>query len=81
MNAEEQQLDADAEVGAHKTHKVEDVARDAPAAVPEEMMTEEKSMNSFVSQKTEVFEKIDEPLRQCKSKVSTMTRSWNCACE
>ena len=45
---------------------VEDVAGDAAAAAPEQMQTEEKSMNSFASSKTEVFEKIEESLWQCQ---------------
>ena len=53
--AEEQHLDADVEVPAHKTWRVEDVA-DAADAAPEHM-------NSFVQSKTEVFEKIEESLR------------------
>ena len=54
--AEEQHLDADIEVLAHKTWRVEDVVADAADAAP-------KQMNSFVQSKTEVFEKIEEPLR------------------
>ena len=54
--AEEQHLDADVEVPAHKTWRVEDVVRDAADALPEQM-------NSFVQSKTEVFEKIEESLR------------------
>ena len=51
--AEEQHLDADVEVPAHKTWRVEDVVADAADAAPEQM-------NSFVQSKTEVFEKIEE---------------------
>ena len=51
--AEEQQLDADVEVPAHKTWRVEDVAGDAADAAPEQV-------NSFAQSKTEVFEKIEE---------------------
>ena len=65
-SAEKQYLDDDVEVRAHETYKVEDVAEDAGATAPQQMQTEEKSMNSFVSSKTEVFEKIGESLRQCK---------------
>ena len=54
--AEEQHLDADVEVPAHKTWRVEDVVADAADAAP-------KQMNSFVQSKTEVFEKIEESLR------------------
>ena len=54
--AEEQHLDADVEVPAHKTWRVEDVVGDAADAAPEQM-------NSFVQSKTEVFEKIEESLR------------------
>ena len=54
--AEEQHLDADLEVLAHKTWRVEDVVGDAADAAPEQM-------NSFVQSKTEVFEKIEESLR------------------
>ena len=54
--AEEQHLDADVKVPAHKTRRVEDVVADAADAAPEQM-------NSFVQSKTEVFEKIEESLR------------------
>ena len=54
--AEEQHLDADVEVPAHKTWRVGDVVGDAADAAP-------KQMNSFVQSKTEVFEKIEESLR------------------
>ena len=73
--AEEQHLDADVEVPAHKTWRVEDVVADAADAAPERMNSlldaREQSMNSFVQSKTEVFEKIEE--------ISTMTRTWSCA--
>ena len=54
-NAEDQHLDADAEVRAHKTYRVEDVVEYAvtAAAAPEKMQTEENSMNSFASSKTD----------------------------
>ena len=65
--AEEQHLDADVEVPAHKTWRVEDVVGDAADAAPEQTNTFldawEQSMNSFVQRKTEVFEKIEESLR------------------
>ena len=54
--AEVQHLDADVEVPAHKTWRVEDVIADAADAAPEQM-------NRFVQSKTEVFEKIEESLR------------------
>ena len=54
--AEEQHLDADLEVPAHKTWRIEDVVGDAADAAPEQM-------NSLVSSKTEVHEKIEESLR------------------
>ena len=54
--AEEQHLDADVEVPAHKAWRVEDVVADAADAAPEQV-------NSFVQSKTEVFEKIAESLR------------------
>ena len=61
--AEEQHLDADVEVSAHKTWRVEDVVTDAADAAPEQMNilhdAREQSMNS----KTEVLEKIEESLR------------------
>ena len=64
---EEQHFDADVEVLAHKTWRVEDVVGDAADAAPEQMnillCAEEQSMNSFASSKTEVFEKIEESLR------------------
>ena len=65
-NAEEQHLDADVEVRADKSYRAEDVARNAAAAAPDQMRTEERSMNSFASSRAEVFEKIEELLRQCK---------------
>ena len=49
-NAEEQHLDADVEA----------------RVAPELMQQEKTSMYSFASSKTEVFEKIEESLRQCK---------------
>ena len=52
----EQHLDANVEVLAHKTWRVEDFAGGAADAAP-------KQMNSFVQSKTEVFEKIEESLR------------------
>ena len=62
--AEEQHLDADVEVPAHKTWWVEDVVGDAADAAPEQMNilldAREQSMNSFVQSKTEVIEKIEE---------------------
>ena len=65
--AEEQHLDADVEVLAHKTWRVEDVVGDPADAAPEQMNilldAREQSMNSFVQSKTEVFEKIEESLR------------------
>ena len=65
--AEEQHLDADDEVPAHKTWRVEDVVGDAADAAPEQMNilldAREQSVNSFVQSKTEVFEKIEESLR------------------
>ena len=55
--AEEQHLDADVEVPAHKTWRVEDVVGDAADAAPEQMnillCAEEQSMNSFATSKTE----------------------------
>ena len=68
--AEEQHFDADVEVPAHKTWRVEDVVGDAADAAPEQMNilldAREQSMNSFVQSKTEVLEKIEESLRpQC----------------
>ena len=53
--AEEQHLDADVDLPAHKTWRVEDVVADAADAAPEQV-------NSFVQSKTEVFEKIEESL-------------------
>ena len=53
--AEAQHLDADVEVLAHQTWRVENVVGDAADAAPEQM-------NSFVQSKTEVFEKIEESL-------------------
>ena len=66
--AEEQHLDADVEVLAHKTWRVEDVVGDAADAAPEQtnilLDAREQSMNSLVQSKTEVFEQIEESLRQ-----------------
>ena len=56
--AEKRHLDADVEVSAHKTWRVEDVVGDAADAAPEQM-------NSFVQSKTEVFEKIEESFEVC----------------
>ena len=65
--AEEQHLDADVEVPAHKTWRVENVVGDAADAASEQMNTfpdaREQSMNRFVQSKTEVFDKIEESLR------------------
>ena len=65
--AEEQHLDADVEVLAHKTWRVEDVVGDAADAAPEQMNilldAREQSMNSFVQSKTEVFEKSEGSFR------------------
>ena len=65
--AEEQHLDADVEVPAHKTWRVKDVVADAADAAPERMNilldSREQSMNSFVQSKTEVLEKIEKSLR------------------
>ena len=61
--AEEQHLDADVEVPAHKTWRVEDVVADAGDAAPEQMNmfdAREQSMNSIVQSKTEVLEKIED---------------------
>ena len=61
--ARREHLDADVEVPAHKTWRVEDVVGDAADAAPEQMNTLlRQSMNRFVQSKTEVFEKIEEPL-------------------
>ena len=54
--AEEQHLDDDVEVPAHKTWRVEDIVGDAADAEPEQV-------NSSVQSKTDVFEKIEESLR------------------
>ena len=65
--AEEQHLDADVEVLAHKTWRVEDVVGDAADAAPEQMNmlldAREQSMNSLVQSKTELLEKNEELLR------------------
>ena len=58
--AEEQHLDADVEVPAHKTWRVEDIVADAADAAPEQMNifdAREQSMNSYVQSKTDVLEK------------------------
>ena len=85
-SAEEQHLDADVGVRAHKTWRVEDVAGDAP----EETQQEETSMNRFASSKIEVLEKTDESHRQCKGvgdlnddeimELCTHSNEWN-ACD
>ena len=59
--AEEQHLDANVEVPAHKTWRVEGVVAGAAGAAPEQVNSQ--SMNSFVQSKTEVLEKIEESLR------------------
>ena len=65
--AEEQHLDADVEVPAHKTWRIEDVVGDSADAAPEQMNilldAREQSMNCLVQSKTEVLEKIEESLR------------------
>ena len=65
--AEEQHLDADVEVPAHRTWRVEDVVADAADAAPEQMNilidAREQFMNSLVQSKTEVLEKIEESIR------------------
>ena len=65
-SAEEQHLDADVGVRAHKTWRAEDVAGAAAAAAPEETQQEETSMNRFASSKIELLEKTDESQRRCK---------------
>ena len=74
-NAEEQRVDADVEVPAHKTWRVEDIVGDAADAAPEQM-------NSFVQSKTEVCSRrLKSHSDHCAwSKISTMMRSWSCAC-
>ena len=68
-----QHLDADVEVPAHKTWRVEDVVADAADAAPEQV-------NSFVQSKTEVFERLKSHSDHCAwSKISMMLRSWSCA--
>ena len=57
-----------------KFSKIDDVTGGAVAAASEQLQAEEKSTNSVVSSRTEVFEKINKSLRQCK------TRSWSRAC-
>ena len=63
-NAEEQHLDADVEVRAHTTWRVEDVSGDAAAAAPEQMQQKESSMKIFAASKREVFETIEESLNR-----------------
>ena len=61
--AEEQHLDADVEVLAHKTWRVEDGVGDAADAAPEQMNifldAREQSMNSFVQKARGSNEKVD----------------------
>ena len=63
----EEHLDADAEVPAHKTWRVEDVVGDAADAAPEQRNilhdARVQSTNSLVQSKTEVLEKIEESIR------------------
>ena len=63
----EEQLDADVEVLAHKTWRVEDVVGDAADAAPEQMNilldARVESTNSLVQSKTEVLEKIEASIR------------------
>ena len=82
--AEEQLLDADVEVPAHKTWRIEDVVGDAADAAPEQMnillCAEEQCMNSLISSKTEVFKRSKSHSGHfASSKISMMTRSWSCA--
>ena len=92
--AEERHLDADVEVLARKTWRVEDVVGDAGDAAPEQMNilldAREQAMNSFLQSKTEVFEKIEESLRPLcvvedlnddeVMELGTLSNEWN-ACE
>ena len=63
----EEHLDADVEVPAHKTWRVEDVVGDAADAAPEQrnilLDARVQSTNSLVHSKTEVLEKIEESIR------------------
>ena len=52
---EEQRLDADVEVPAHKSWRTEDASNAADAAL--------EQIDSFVQSKTEVLEKIEESFR------------------
>ena len=71
--AEEQHLDADVEVPAHKTWRVQDVAGDAADAAPEQM-------NSFVQSKTEETRRSKSHSDHFAwSNISTMPGSWSCA--
>ena len=63
-NAEEQHLDADVEVRAHKTYRVEDVAGGCGSRSAR--TDADGGKVSCASSKTEMFEKIEESLRQCK---------------
>ena len=56
VKVKEQHLDADVEMPALKTWRVEDVTGDAADAASEQM-------NSFVQSQTEMFEKIEKSLR------------------
>ena len=62
VGAAAQHFDADVEVRAHKTHRVEDVVGDA--ATSEQMQMEERPMNRLVCSKTEVLDNIGESLSQ-----------------
>ena len=64
VGAAGQHFDADVEVRAHKTYRVEDVVGDCADATSEQMQMEERSLNRHVCSKTEVFEKIGESLSQ-----------------
>ena len=65
-NAEEQHFDADVDLRASRTCREGDVRGDAAGASSEEVQTKERSVNSSLSSKTEVFQMIVESLLQCK---------------
>ena len=64
VDVEEQHLDDGIEMHSSKT---DGFAGDAATAALDQMQMEEKSLNSFLSRKTGVFEQIEKPRRQCKA--------------
>ena len=80
--AEDQHLDADVEVPAHKTWRVEDVVGDATDAAPEQMNilldAREQPRTAWCRARRRCSRKLKSHSDHCvSSKISTMTRSWS----